>query len=565
MNNILKHIPGFRSGKKYKMLIALIYYIANLALLSEGIGYTLFGFSIPFIIFSLIDILKSKKNSMSIKKSLIPLLLSLGIAIIGLSITPNSELTETEGQLVVENEDESNEDTTKATAASEGETLVNDSEEGESETSESEEEQDLEDNSNNLDNNDKDKIDNEDSESDSESGDKLQETSEESTEASQGSGKPSGKLEVHFIDVGQGDASLVISDGETMLIDGGNPGDSNLIYTYLKKHGIKHIDYLVNTHPHADHVGGLAGALNFATVGKAFSSETSYDSKAFESFVKYLNEQNLSISIPKAGDKFKLGGATVQVLSGRKKFNDTNNDSIVLKVTYGNTSFLFTGDAEREAEEALVNSGANLSSTVLHVGHHGSDTSTSYPFLREVMPKYAVISVGKNNSYGHPTEGVLSKLRDADAKVLRTDMQGDIIFTSDGSSVSFTTARNKDADTLGPVSKETKPSTTKQTQTQAPTESKVKQTVSPSPTETKEATQVVETTESTAPETSPPSSEKQVDPVDAKYILNVNTNKFHYPDCGSVKRMSEKNKKESNLTRDELVNKGYDPCGNCKP
>lgn len=547
MQDILKFIPGFRSDKKYKKIIALIYYVFFLIGLFTDVGLGLFFLSMPFIFFYTIGVFKDRKKSLPLKKSLLPLVVSLGIAIIGISISSPTDYAQTEGQLIVEDEDATSKETSKAEDTSKEEdtptqeSLVEETKSEESkETAESEE-----------------VVTSEDDESDSKDDDrdKIEETTKESTKDNQDNSSPSGKLEVHFIDVGQGDASLLICDGQVMLIDGGNPGDSNLIYTYLKKHNIKHIDYMVNTHPHADHVGGLAGALNYATVGKAFSSATSYDSKAFDNFVKYLNEQNVSITVPKASDKFKLGSATVEILSGRKKFNDANNDSIVLKVTYGDTSFLFTGDAEREAEQALLDSGANLSSTVLHVGHHGSDTSTTYPFLRAIMPKYGVISVGKNNSYGHPTEEVLSKLRDADVKVLRTDMQGDIIFTSDGRSVSYITARNRDVDTLGPASKETKPTpgVTKQPETQA------KETTSPT---TEETTQVVE---STVAPTNPPKDEKVVNPVTSNYILNTNTKKFHYPSCSSVKRMSDKNKQESNLSRDEIISQGYDPCGICKP
>lgn len=252
-------------------------------------------------------------------------------------------------------------------------------------------------------------------------------------------------LEVHFIDVGQADASLVLCDDKSMLIDGGNSADSDLIYTYLKKHEIDHLDYIINTHPHEDHVGGLAGALNYATVDTVLAPVTEYDSRAFSNFVKYLDEQNVSITIPEAGDTFSLGSADVEVLAPVRYSEDMNNNSIVLKVTFGNTSFLFTGDAEREEEQDILEKGFDLESTVLKVGHHGSGTSTSYPFLREIMPKYAVISVGRNNSYGHPHENVLSRLRDADAIVLRTDIQGDIVFTSDGESVAYTVTRNKDS------------------------------------------------------------------------------------------------------------------------
>ena len=153
-------------------------------------------------------------------------------------------------------------------------------------------------------------------------------------------------------------------------------------------------------------------------------------------------EQNVEIKHPNVGDEIQLGSSTVEFLGPVDEYGkDLNSTSIVLKITYGNTSFLFTGDAESDEEEEILNSGADLKSTVLKVGHHGSRTSTSYPFLREVMPQYAVISVEKGNSYGHPNEETLSKLSDAGVEVYRTDESGDIVMTSDGNNISITTSK----------------------------------------------------------------------------------------------------------------------------
>lgn len=243
---------------------------------------------------------------------------------------------------------------------------------------------------------------------------------------------------VHFIDVGQADAALVECDGHFMLVDGGNRGDSDVIYTVLKKAGADKLDMVVASHAHEDHIGGLPGAFSYATAELTLCPVTDYDSDIFRTFKEYAEEKGGGLTVPEAGDMYDLGSAEVEIL-GLNAGEDTNNTSIVLMIRYGETSFLFTGDAEREAEQALLDSGAELKADVLKVGHHGSDTSTSYPFLREVMPEYAVISVGEGNSYEHPEEGPLSRLRDAGCKILRSDLNGDIIISSDGKKLSITT------------------------------------------------------------------------------------------------------------------------------
>lgn len=333
-------------------------------------------------------------------------------------------------------------------------------------------------------------------------------------------------FQVHYIDVGQADAALVLCDGKAMLIDGGNAEDSNLIYSYLKSHNISHLDYIVCTHAHEDHVGGLAGALNYATVGTAYCPVTSYDTRAFESFVTYLGNQGVSITVPSHGDTFALGSASCQIVGPIYASDEPNNTSLVIKITYGDTSFLFTGDAERDEEQDILNAGYDVSCDVLKVGHHGSDTSTSYVWLRSAAPSYAVISVGEGNSYGHPTEDVLSRLRDADVTTFRTDMHGDIICSSDGNTVTFEVERNADADTLSNAGagshQETEPVV-----------------VAP----------VITDSEETGTD----------------YIGNKNTKKFHYDWCSSVDQMKESNKYYYTGTRDEMIAKGYEPCKRCDP
>ena len=336
-------------------------------------------------------------------------------------------------------------------------------------------------------------------------------------------------FEVHFIDVGQADAALILCDGKAMLIDGGNVGDSSKLYTYLKKHNVTHLDYVIGTHSHEDHIGGIAGALNYASVGMVYCPVTSHTTDAFGNFVKAVQKHGAVITIPSVGTSFALGSANCQVLAVNTS-SDANNSSIVLRISYGETSFMFTGDAEREVEQAILNRGGLLKSTVLKVGHHGSETSTSYVWLREVMPEYAVISVGAGNSYGHPTEAVLSRLRDAEAKTFRTDMQGDVICVSDGKTVTLLPARNADADVFDGIGGNSTQQTPEKEETQPPADNN--------------------------------GDDNQQG---THYVLNTNTKKFHYAGCGSANKISEKNRQDFYGTREELIAMGYSPCGNCDP
>lgn len=330
---------------------------------------------------------------------------------------------------------------------------------------------------------------------------------------------------VHFIDVGQADATLVQCDGEYMLIDGGNAEDSNLIYSVLEKDRITNLDIVVGTHAHEDHIGGLSGALQYATADVVLSPVTDYDSKAFQNFKEYAEEKSTGLTVPQTGDTYSLGCSSITIL-GVNSTEDTNDTSIVLMVEYGKTSFLFTGDAEYNAEQVILASGADLSCDVLKVGHHGSDTSTSYVWLNAIMPKYAVISVGEGNTYSHPTEAVLSRLRDADVETYRTDLNGDIFAFSDGVTVTMMASEEATKEAIF------------------------------TPADSNE--NIVTTTSST--ETSPNSSNENT-----SYILNINSMKFHEADCSSANKISEHNRQEFTGTRDELISQGYSPCGYCKP
>ena len=248
----------------------------------------------------------------------------------------------------------------------------------------------------------------------------------------------SDNLAVHFIDVGQADCALVECDGKFMLIDGGNVADSSLVVSYLQKTGVQELEAVICSHAHEDHVGGLPGVLAVFPTKAVYAPTRTYSSKCFDDFLYYTDQQGLTVTIPSVGDTISLGDATATVLGPVKSYADPNNTSIVLMVQFGENKFLFTGDMEVEAENDMLDAGAKVKADVLKVGHHGSNTSTGYRFLYEVDPTYAVISVGAGNTYGHPHDEPMSRLRDADAMIFRTDDLGSIVAVSDGKNITFT-------------------------------------------------------------------------------------------------------------------------------
>lgn len=248
---------------------------------------------------------------------------------------------------------------------------------------------------------------------------------------------PKGILQVHFLDVGQADSALIISSsGESILIDGGNNDDGPEVVSYLKSYGVKELSAIVATHPHEDHIGGLDSVLQSIPTKSVYMPNASAKSKTFEDFIAAVNSSGAKKVQAKAGVSLNTSDITGLFLApNNNSYEELNNYSAVLKVTYGKVSFLFEGDAEDISEAEMLQNGQNLKSTVLKVGHHGSQSSTTDGFLKAVSPKYAIISVGADNDYGHPTPVTLDRLAKAGVEVYRTDQSGTIVVTTDGESV----------------------------------------------------------------------------------------------------------------------------------
>lgn len=313
----------------------------------------------------------------------------------------------------------------------------------------------------------------------------------------------SGKgLTVQFLDVGQADCALLECGGEYLLIDGGNRDDSQLVVSFLEQQGVQELSAVVCTHAHEDHVGGLPAVLAVYPTKAVYAPTKTYSSNIFDKFVYYTDQQGLEITIPAPGYQFSLGQATVTVLGPVKSYAEANNTSIVLRVDYGETVFLFTGDMETDAENDMLDyweGRLDWQADVLKVGHHGSNTSTGYRFLNAVNPAYGVISVGKGNDYGHPHKEPLSRLRQAGVTILRTDELGAIQAVSDGKEVTFTWAN-----------------------------------------------------QSAAPE--------NAEAAEQVFIGNKNSKKFHAPDCKNLP--AEKNSVEFSSYQ-QAIDAGYTPCGSC--
>lgn len=313
-------------------------------------------------------------------------------------------------------------------------------------------------------------------------------------------------LVVHFIDVGQGDSTLLESRGKFALIDGGEYKESTRLISYLSSQGIKELEFIISTHPHSDHCGSLSEIIRNFETKSLICPDVESDSSAWEYVMDAADERGVPYETPYPGKEYSIGAATLTILSPESDsiYSNLNDYSIVCKAEYGNTSFMLTGDAESVIENELLNKNFDLSADILKCGHHGSSSSTSKTFLDAVSPSAAIISCGTDNEYGHPHKETLSALSTRNIPVYRTDTEGTITISSNGEQLYISAGEYS---TL-PINTVVPPKIT--------------------------------------------------------YIGNKNSKIFHESSCSSVKSMSDKNK-VSFETRQDAIDKGYSPCKSCQP
>ncbi len=355
------------------------------------------------------------------------------------------------------------------------------------------------------------------SQSDTTSGEAVQSGQEEKAAKAPDTSKPEGTLEVHYIDVGQGDATLIKCGSHAMLIDGGNNNKGTTVQLYLKKQGVESLDYVIGTHPDADHIGGLDVIVYKYNCDTVIMPDYEKDTKTYQELVDVIHDKNMKITYPVVGEQYALGEAKFTIIAPNSNSygGNANDYSVAILLEYGKNRFLFTGDAEEASEAEMLTNGIDISADVYKVAHHGSRSASTQEFLNAVHPKYAVISCGEGNSYGHPHAEVLNRLRSMGVEVFRTDEQGSIIASSDGENITWNC------------------SATDSWQSGEQTES-----------DRENADNVTEQT---------------------TYVLNTNTKKFHRETCGSVSQIKEENFQKVQMSREELEQSGYSPCKNCNP
>ena len=361
---------------------------------------------------------------------------------------------------------------------------------------------------------------------------------------------------VHFIDVGQGDSILIEADEHYMLIDAGENNQGTTVVNYLKEQGVKKLDYVIGTHPHSDHIGGLDTVIHSFDIGKVILPDVIHTTKTFEDVLDAIAENGLKITKAVVGNTYSLGASSFTIVApNASDYDELNDYSVSIKFTNGENSFLFTGDADKLSETQMLSNGIDLSADVLKLGHHGSSTSSHDKFLDEVVPDYAVISVGADNPYGHPHRETLQNLKNRNIKVFRTDKQNTIIFTSNGENITV----NKEPYTI--TQSDLKNSTTGSSgdKEEDSRSSSKERSSSKGRSSSKEDSSNLYTSSNT--NKSSTSGKNNPDKSNSRNIIVHITNggsKYHVAGCPHLKSDIE-------VTLDEALAKGLEPCGTCNP
>ena len=339
-----------------------------------------------------------------------------------------------------------------------------------------------------------------------------------------------GDMAVHFIDVGQGLAILVQSGGENLLYDGGNRSHADEVVQYLKNQQVETINYMISSHYDEDHLGGLVKCLDNFEVDHVLGSDYVHTSDLFNTFMNTATAHAIIVEYPSVGDTYEFGTGSFTVMAPDGISQNSNDNSVVIRLVNGNNSFMFMGDAEETSEQDMISTGMNLDCDVLSLGHHGSASSTSWDLLEAASPSWAVISCGLNNSYGHPAAETMGKLSDMDIPVFRTDDQGTVIALSDGNTISWNQEPCNDY-----------------------TSGSEKQSTDSSADQSERDTNDAAATESYAAETDTSDTQGRM------VWISATGSKYHsIPDCGNMnpdKAMQE--------TESQALSQGYEACKKC--
>lgn len=339
-----------------------------------------------------------------------------------------------------------------------------------------------------------------------------------------------GNMAVHFIDVGQGLAILVQSGGENLLYDGGNRSHADEVVQYLKNQQVETINYMISSHYDEDHLGGLVKCLDNFEVGHVLGSDYVHTSDLFNTFMNTATAHAIIVEYPSVGDTYEFGTGSFTVMAPDGISQNSNDNSVVIRLVNGNNSFMFMGDAEETSEQDMISTGMNLDCDVLSLGHHGSASSTSWDLLEAASPSWAVISCGLNNSYGHPAAETMGKLSDMDIPVFRTDDQGTVIALSDGNTISWNQEPCNDY-----------------------TSGSEKQSTDSSADQSEQDTNDAAATESYAAETDTSDTQGRM------VWISATGSKYHsIPDCGNMNP-----DKATQETESQALSQGYEACKKC--